>query len=219
MKFDGFCVLVLVVGSDFHSVRFRLADAAATPPPPKPPSRALAMGHAPFLCFISVNLLAKRSILFKTKLFIILHSHIFAFDWFSFVRFSAIWRIERVLFEFLSVFACEEEHSYALFAFNCCVCGLFARLFGLGFGSGSLNLGLNLGLVYGLRNSQLEQIALRLLPCFCWLCNWPSSIKRWLFLLAGIRIWLLSPLLEFVRLALYVRSTFNAHRRYEINKL
>lgn len=55
------------------------------------------IAYAPCLCFISVNLLAVRSILFKTKLFIILHSHIFVIS-FSFVlliKFSA-----RLMFAF-----------------------------------------------------------------------------------------------------------------------
>jgi len=43
MKFDGFCVLVLVVGSDFHSVHFRWE---ATPPPP---NRPRGYGPRPFL--------------------------------------------------------------------------------------------------------------------------------------------------------------------------
>jgi len=132
------------------------------------------MDHAPFLCFISVNLLAKRSILFKTKLFIILHSHIFVYLDFRF-SISAIW------FGTLSVCCSKTFLSVSLrkavlirpvcirllrvwFICSALWSGFWVWVFGLwsGFESGS--------------ESGSGRLFLAL-----WLCNRPSSssIKRW----------------------------------------
>lgn len=106
-------------------------------PSPISPSLLWLAPTPPFLCFISVNLLAKRSILFKTKLFIILHSHIFCSIFaISLNRFSG--DLFRLACCSLGFSLCLFGRAFiSLFALECCVCGLFARLFGLGSDSGS----------------------------------------------------------------------------------
>lgn len=165
------------------------------------------IAYAPCLCFISVNLLAVRSILFKTKLFIILHSHIFVIS-FSFVlliKFSArlmfafdfeccVWFICLPLWDWLLVTGCTGYYEYISHIWLA-YCALWLWLFA---------------------------------PPRC-ICSEPSITTQYAvrctLIASAFQISYFTFHISRIALTLFALkqgpeySPFNAHRRYKINKL
>lgn len=171
------------------------------------------IAYAPCLCFISVNLLAVRSILFKTKLFIILHSHIFVIS-FSFVlliKFSA-----RLMFAFdfecCVWFICLPLWDWILYTgyYVIYISHLaYGALCHLAFGSWP-------GLDVFARSHQSQRNTLCAARCSlhadceC-ISNFIFHVSHFTFRALQSTLFALEQSPEY--------SPFNAHRRYKINKL